>query len=342
MDAINAASQPIQTGGGSVNCSKEIRSWERFYIGIHLPSSLPLPLLPSPSPSPAHWPICTEAIKPVVALKSLACKLYLRVDCCGSNTAAEGSRRVVSGQHYLGAWEKFILGIPLFLLVPLHFALRPLFPPSHPPSSTPFPSPCMEVTLTIILLVRADDGTVSLKSEAFKTFYLSVHIHPQGEDTGGQQQQQHHPSPPPPQHQHATVTVSEELQSKFLMRMSLPISLFSSPLIVAPIFYHYLRPLFFSFTHHPSFLFPSLIEHTDFQPSGSVVFENVDVVKDRHLHPPSSPSSPPSSPPPPSPSPSPPPRSTRPLYLSMAANGTVSCSPPPICNNHCFVIVVDT
>jgi hypothetical protein len=35
MDAINAASQPIQTGGGNVNCSKEIRSWERFYIGMY-------------------------------------------------------------------------------------------------------------------------------------------------------------------------------------------------------------------------------------------------------------------------------------------------------------------
>lgn len=95
MDAINAATQSMFTGGGSLNCSKEIRSWERFYI---------------------------EAIRPVVALKALSCNLFLRVDCCSSNT--EGR---ISGQSYLGAWEKFIL-------------------------------------------VRADDGTVNLKSEAFNSF----------------------------------------------------------------------------------------------------------------------------------------------------------------------------
>jgi len=166
MDAINAATQPGQTGGGSVNCSKEVRSWERFYI---------------------------EVIKPVVALKSLACKLYMRVDCCSSNTGNK-----VSGQNYLGAWEKFIL-------------------------------------------VRADDGTVSLKSEAFKTFFLHIQDAKDG-----------------------TVSVSEELQSKFLIH---------------------------------------------FQPSGSVVFESFEH-KD--------------------------------LYLNMAPTGVVSCTPSPICNNHCFIIVVDT
>lgn len=97
MDAINAATQPITQGGGHVNCSKEIRSWERFYI---------------------------EAIRPVVALKSISCKLYLRVDCCHSSNKSEGK---ISGQTYLGAWEKFVL-------------------------------------------VRSDDSTVSLKSEAFQTF----------------------------------------------------------------------------------------------------------------------------------------------------------------------------
>jgi len=79
MDAINAALQPISTGGGNVNCSKSIRSWERFKI---------------------------EAIRPVVALKSWYSKLYLRVDCCHSNNKADGK---ISGQTYLGAWEKFIL-----------------------------------------------------------------------------------------------------------------------------------------------------------------------------------------------------------------------------------------
>jgi len=74
MDAINAATQSVYTGGGSVNCSREIRSWERFYI---------------------------EAIRPAVALKSVACKLFLRVDCCSSI-----SERRISGQGYLGAWEK--------------------------------------------------------------------------------------------------------------------------------------------------------------------------------------------------------------------------------------------
>lgn len=100
MDAINAATQPITTGGGNVNCSKAIRSWERFYI---------------------------EAIRPVVALKSANCKLYLRVDCCHSSNKSEGK---ICGQTYLGAWEKFIL-------------------------------------------VRADDGSVSLKSEAFQS-YINV------------------------------------------------------------------------------------------------------------------------------------------------------------------------
>eukprot|EP00026_Physarum_polycephalum_P010499 Phypoly_transcript_10663.p1 GENE.Phypoly_transcript_10663~~Phypoly_transcript_10663.p1 ORF type:complete len:323 (+),score=27.75 Phypoly_transcript_10663:116-1084(+) len=120
MDAINAVTQPINLGGGNVNCSREIRSWERFYI---------------------------EVIKPVVALKSLACKLYLRVDCCSSNT--EGR---VSGQNYLGAWEKFIL-------------------------------------------VRGEDGTVQIKSEAFKTFF----IHVLDDET-------------------KSVTVSDKLSSKFLLQ----------------------------------------------------------------------------------------------------------------------------
>lgn len=95
MDAINAATQSVFTGGGSINCSKDVRSWERFYI---------------------------EAVRPVVALRALSCNLYLRVDCCNSK---EGVR--ISGQRYLGAWEKFVL-------------------------------------------VRAEDGTVSLKSEAFNSF----------------------------------------------------------------------------------------------------------------------------------------------------------------------------
>jgi len=164
MDAIGTATLPIVTGGGSVNCSREIRSWERFYI---------------------------EAIKPVVALKSVACKLYLRVDCCISIT--EGR---VCGQNYLGAWEKFILE-------------------------------------------RTEDGAVSLKSEAFKSY---LHI----QDAQG------------------TVTVSEGPMSQFLIH---------------------------------------------FQPEGYVAFESV---------------------------------TYRDMYLHMAANGVVSCKPPPICNNHCFFIVVDT
>jgi len=166
MDAINAATQSIFTGGGHVNCSKEVRSWERFYI---------------------------EAIRPVVALKSLSCKLYLRVDCCHSSNIAEGK---ISGQAYLGAWEKFIL-------------------------------------------VRSDDGTVSLKSEAFHSYLFVL-------DSKG------------------TVIVSEDQRSKFKMI---------------------------------------------FQPEGSVVFECQDY---------------------------------KTLYLSMGANGVVSCSPPPIADSDCFLIVVDT
>lgn len=50
----------------------------------------------------------TEVVRPVVALKSVSCKLFLRVDCCHSSNKSEWK---ISGQTYLGAWEKFILGM---------------------------------------------------------------------------------------------------------------------------------------------------------------------------------------------------------------------------------------
>jgi hypothetical protein len=72
MESIGVSLQP--RGGGTVNCSKELRSWEKFYINV---------------------------IPPVFGIRSQAYKFYLRMDC------HQGSK--VSAQTYFGQWQKFEL-----------------------------------------------------------------------------------------------------------------------------------------------------------------------------------------------------------------------------------------
>jgi len=93
MDSIGVALQP--TGGGIVNCSRELRSWERFFFDV---------------------------LPPVFGIKSIGSNLYLRMEC--------HTEPRVSGQTYFGPWQKFEL-------------------------------------------IWQDDGTVSIKSIAFRK-YLSV------------------------------------------------------------------------------------------------------------------------------------------------------------------------
>jgi len=72
MESIGVSLQP--RGGGTVNCSKELRSWEKFYIHV---------------------------VPPVFGIRSQAHHLYLRMDCHQDNK--------VSGQTYFGQWQKFEL-----------------------------------------------------------------------------------------------------------------------------------------------------------------------------------------------------------------------------------------
>lgn len=72
MESIGVSLQP--RGGGTVNCSRELRSWEQFYIQI---------------------------VPPVFGIRSQAHHLYLRMDCHQDNR--------VSGQTYFGQWQKFEL-----------------------------------------------------------------------------------------------------------------------------------------------------------------------------------------------------------------------------------------
>lgn len=72
MESIGVALQP--RGGGTVNCSRELRSWEKFYIHV---------------------------VPPVFGIRSQAHNLYLRMDCHQDNR--------VSGQTYFGHWQKFEL-----------------------------------------------------------------------------------------------------------------------------------------------------------------------------------------------------------------------------------------
>jgi len=72
MESLGVSLQP--RGGGTVNCSKELRSWEKFNIHV---------------------------VPAVFGIRSQAHKLYLRMDC--------HQDKRLSGQTYFGQWQKFEL-----------------------------------------------------------------------------------------------------------------------------------------------------------------------------------------------------------------------------------------
>jgi len=78
MDSIGVSLHP--QGGGTVNCSREVRSWEKFFM---------------------------QVIQPIFGIKLSAHALYLRMDCHDGIGSEEAN--IVSGQTYFGDWEKFAI-----------------------------------------------------------------------------------------------------------------------------------------------------------------------------------------------------------------------------------------
>jgi len=102
MDGIGINTNPHTLGGGIVNCSNYLGSWERFHIDV---------------------------VPPVVAIKSINSRSFLRMDGRDVSEPLEAGGGFVGCREYIGDWGKFQIeaqedGTVAFKSVPFGAYLR--------------------------------------------------------------------------------------------------------------------------------------------------------------------------------------------------------------------------